>query len=818
MFVNDDFSGGLVTSRPAALLRQGELSAAVDVIYRSDSDLLWPGYARKSHVASVDPTGLVIAKFDSGVSFLVFQQSTNILRARELASGASSADVSSYTLGSTLAGIGFRNRYVMLNGSNANKLLYHTGTSSTAPVWLQHGLEKVTQKPGLAMTTGTWPLGDAGVGKYYEYWYTEVVTLADGTELESDTDPTAVETTPVAITATTDAVNITIPLAGSGGLANSAASKVRIYRSTGKTYFPEKQFPVGTLVAELLVSGATGTSISTVDGNTGTTSYVFPGTVAAGSWTNCTTTSLGTDDTNRASITVGASVSQTFTATNFSFSGVQDFVAGVELNMRCDYSVVSSGGLFAEISIDGGSTWSSRRSCAALVAENYRTIGGPADRWGLGVTANGMSTTNFVVRITAVGPISGSATARVNYIKVRVFYNGSSGSSSTAFPAVVLEADGVLASVGSHGKPPTASTGDVFQDRLVLNDTAHPSYVWWSLAGEPHYFPTIYFNDFETDDNDQVKCIRSLGSRCAIGLLGQLWRANYLPTAEDASYDRGRAFEMVDPSHGIVGPRAACTFVGADGRTTLAFVALDGLYGSDLFSTWELCPDLKWRDLLTPHSQLSNAVLVNNPRNSELLLYIPGGTDSSLMAKRIPLSYAPRHMKGNTLKAGGVTTVGTPGSEGFSGADCAPNLDTGYAWSVYEAVKDNGASGIGNTIWRVVDCGTASSTAPAPSWSTRPIYAAGIGNKWYADELQVFRAGTPSTALTVTPTVYLGNVDGIHAMSAITFDTGSTEDFYTVPMRASGAAIQLAFVPTGDTTTSAYGPLSIRSEEWGQEK
>lgn len=820
--LTEPLTGGYVTARPFRLLNTGELRTAVDVNVRYDNDLLWPGYARKTAVSSIDPTGLLIAKFDSGVNFHIFQQSTNVLRARELAAGASTADVSSYTVGTTLAGTSYNNQWYVFNGANVNKVLYHTGTAATAPVWQQHGLDPVTLKPGLAMTTGTWPLGTQGTGKFYEYWYTEVVVLSDGSELESDTSASAVETTPVAVTATTDAVLITIPLAGTSGLANSAATKVRIYRSTGKTFFNEKQFPVGTMIAELPVTGASGTSINTVDGNTGVTSYVFPGTVSgAGTWTNCTTAALGTDDTNRASVTVGANVVASFTVTNFTFSGIQDYIAGIELNMRCDYSVISSGGLFAEISVDGGITWSAKRSCSALVAENYRTIGGPTDRWGLSVTANGLSTTNFVLRITAIGAVSGSATARVNYVKVRVTYNGSSGSTGTAFPAVVLEIDGQISSVGSNGKPPIASTGDVFGGRLFTNDIAHPSHVRWSLASDGtsarfHAFPSVYLKDF-TENNDTVTCIRTLGNRCAIGLTGQLWRANYLPTAEDAAFQTSRAFDQVDPSYGIVGPRAACVFVGADGRPTLAFLSADGLRGTDLFSTWELCPDIDWRIALSGPSSLATAVLVNNPRNYELVLYIPNGVNSTKMSTRMTFSYAPRHLKNGKLKCGGVTAVADGTKEGFSGADCAPGIDAGYSWSLYEAVKDTASGAISNKIWWVCDLGTSGSTAPSPSWATRAIYAAGVGKDWFCDELLLYRGGVPSTALTVTPTMYTGDDGTSQAGAAVTFSTGSLADFYKVPIRSRGDAISFAFAPTTDTATSCYGDIILRAEDWGEE-
>ncbi len=109
---------------------------------------------------------------------------------------------------------------------------------------------------------------------------------------------------------------------------------------------------------------------------------------------------------------------------NYGFSlPISTTITGIEVQLyaRAD-SVTGSPKLCAQLSWDGGTTWTAAQSTATLsTATTAYPLGGAANTWGRTWTAANLSDANFRVRIISVA----SATARDFYldaIAVRVTF------------------------------------------------------------------------------------------------------------------------------------------------------------------------------------------------------------------------------------------------------------------------------------------------------------------------------------------------------------------------------------------------------------
>lgn len=232
--------------------------------------------------------------------------------------------------------------------------------------------------------------------------------------------------------------------------------------------------------------------------------------------------------------------------------------------------------------------------------------------------------------------------------------------SSIPYGSLTISVAGAGAvSISRDSVPPTWSTGDVFEDSLVVNDISDKSIIRYSFPGLPHSFPSLYFMGFETKQADEVKCIRAVNDVLIVGLVGQVWRVNYLPNETDSEFSRGRCKELISANHGIMGPDAACLFTPVEGTSWLAYVSHDGLYATDGLSTRLLTMDIDWENLVE-RSLLGSAILVNVPHLWSLFFYFVATGGSAPNNRMLSLSYHPQHLKENSfLKVAGPSTLTT---------------------------------------------------------------------------------------------------------------------------------------------------------------
>lgn len=260
--------------------------------------------------------------------------------------------------------------------------------------------------------------------------------------------------------------------------------------------------------------------------------------------------------------------------------------------------------------------------------------------------------------------------------------------SDTPYAVLTLSiAGGAAVTIERDEVPPTWSTGDVFEDSIVVNDVAEPAVVRYSFPGKPHSFPELYFIGFNTKQVDKVTCIRTLDAVCVVGLQSQVWRLNYLPNETDSEFQRGRCREVISANHGIVGPDAACLFTPVEGTSYVAYISTDGLYMTDGIRTKLLTMDLDWESLVNK-SALSSAIIVNAQHLWSLFVYFVGNGGSAPNDKVIQLSYHPQH-----LKEGGYLKVSGPSTLTARAADYAANTQVALASTNEVHTEDTGAVG-----------------------------------------------------------------------------------------------------------------------------
>lgn len=588
----------------------------------------------------------------------------------------------SISTGTNLDSVAYNNRHVLLNGRNANLVVLPNQTTRA------HGLKPVVATPTATVGSGTWALDD-GIG-FYSYWTTEYDKTND---VESD-----FQGKPAIVNITTTAQQVTVQR---GPRVNPSATHWRLYRSVKMTASSlteanaENIFPNGNFVCELELKDD-GTNLTVIDGGSAvsSTSALAAGSVgivgiestafgaSANTWT---TTSNATGASNATFAVLQATTGGGHFAQEvllelgtFGLSGITAPVTGITV------VVTGKKTANAELSVGLYSTntpgvfdyfqarqlQSTYKKTVPLTTSNASyTLGSSSDDWSVGYDASAIGWQNFrwipadfangkfVVRLYGKVPNNGDAVS-VDSVTVSVSYgNSQQAQAATPFPALTVEAFDVTTSVGRNGPPPKATTGDIFQDSLVLNDVTIGNYVWYSFPGNIDAFPTVYFINFNTQEQDVVTCIKAVGNALVVGMNGRLWRLTYLPRASDAEFDRGRCVEPLDNARGIVGPLAATRFTNADGQQMLAFFSGKSLDMTDGYRITPITNDIDFTNLIDP-AFLSQTVVVDNPKYSELwLVYVPKGTSTMNGVRRF--SYHPTHIKQDGSLKCSAGTIGT---------------------------------------------------------------------------------------------------------------------------------------------------------------
>lgn len=719
----ETFDGGLVTSRPASLLKPGELTGIREMAYGPGSLLpkKAPGFIT-GYAFGGGPTGirLAAAEFSNGTSYLIAQAAGGLWRSTpggvlsfSAISGGAMAD------GGPLTATHVQDRFYLFNGTGNNRVLRNDGTVR------QHGMSPVTTGPGYLVTTvaSAWP--DAFPG-YFEYWTTEVAKFTENgiaTELESTF-------TGQPATVFIADVNKKVTISRPEVVNTNFATHWRVYRSPLKLLATDVGFPTGELVGELALN-----MLTYVDGQPTATGALTAGAlVAAGGWTvSSPPTELSSNNGVYATASnthtgegVYPSNSKTMTVNTFGFSGLSDPITGIEVVVDAKIDVAPTNvTLSIGLSDDNGATYVWKTANLAT-ADTLTTLGGQDDQWGRRWLSTSFSNANFRVAINASSVQNGTTVVSVDLLSVKVYYGGAHAFSGVPFPAVIVAVEGAFGPTGADGLPPKADIGCEFSGCLVTNDVSSRTITRHSIAGRPESFPAIYYINYEIGGN--VTYVGTLGRRLAVGCKKAIWRVNFLPTEADATYAPGVVKDIVSPSLGIPNSKSACVYAGTGQGPELAFVNEFGVFTTDLYNTPRcLTLDLDWGALIH-EAQSSNFKIIDVPERFELLVLISDSGGSVATNHVIHLNYHPRHLKyaegqGWLPKISGPTTCAVSGQAVI---DLAAWRNSNGNTFVY--------GGHDTTAVTAYTDGVESSTT-TPLMTTRDLRLGGLGGEFYVDEL-----------------------------------------------------------------------------------
>lgn len=855
-------NGGLVTVRDKSLLRPGELSFLRNAVYRAGSPALWRATGRvAAGTASADPAGADIVglrdmQFDNGIHVVVAHASSFYVTGTLADTITFGTVASGVGVGSQLEVVQYRNRFFLFNGTQApvsasgsNRVLYLSATSTTAQTSRQHGMVEVLEAPFVTASATAFSQSITG---YYEYWTTEVAKFTqDSSELSLESTFAGNPET-IFVTSTGMAPVITPPPLVNPGFT----THWRVYRSPKKDKQSDKKFPTGFMVAEMGTGTATG-AIQIVDGGGATsTGFVFPGSQNSGGnlyaqFSNAT--GLTADDGVYSTAAITFALPKSQAAYNYNFGGFSGNIKGIEVAVQASalaYPVqfscrigrnrnASDGGwlpssvtaipagqvrqLFSDLYMKANTA---AKSALLTATDQVMTFGGSSDRWfpadnsGLVDTDFGP---NFMVQMNAIGNTS----VAMDYIKVKVYF-GTTIDSVIQFPTVAYTFGDITAQVGKNGKPPSSSTGDVYEDQLVVNDVTNPGLIRYSYPGDPESFPSTYYLDFETRSNDRVTNIKVVNQRLIVMLRNSVYRCNYLPSERDASFDRGKAIEPIARDFGCVNEMCAATFTMDGTQERLAFVADTGIFITDGYTTNEWTADLDWRGSLDGFGIANQTftytpiALINNAEEQRLEFLFRsdaigfGGNHFSLM-----LHYNDRKPNGLPRISGFVTMRNT-----VAGVHAIPKSTWPILRSngIQEVFLGYGASGAGSTgagagqIWRTTGT-TIPSSLPAMRWNTRRMYLAGMGREWKLNELYGYTGlvtySTPPSITYRTDNVKTNGVNSVAQTKTYTYPA-SPSTLHKVIFNQAAEGLMVLATASGEADFG-IDQMIIDGEDFGLE-
>jgi len=759
----EPLNGGLVTARDPALLEAGELTQADDAVYYPNDPAIHKVKGRtKYNAVALGGAGVVkglrFLEFDAGNSYLLAHESNDLyLSAFADETGSFATTIADVGSGSTLDAVHHGNRYIALIGDTSNRLI-NPDTSSR-----QHGLAPITYLPtgtetgAPAIVSGTFN-AELTTGWFF-FIVTEILNDGQNPTIESTFTGKPATASAALTTPSSQAYRITRPTT-----INTNATGWRVYMSQfpGTNPTPIPNLNTFRLMKEMSAAD------TTVDiGNTGGSAARAPTgetSIVAG-WSNIDKTHFEDNVGTRNSVD-GATVD----LQTFGFDGtLSGTVTGIEVFFRIrtpDYGVLKRIPIiFVQLSPDNGANFYPSTAAyfiptdtPGIIAAYQRiSVGGDGNKWGRTWALTDFNNANFRVRMryglkNNFAAASGNAIADVDFVQVKVYTTTSTPSvnvSGQSFRTVNVSVAGVTSTYPADGQPPVATTGDMFEGQMVLNDTQDQSIIRYSLPEYIESFPSIYFLNFETKVQDFVTCIRRLGNKLIVGLKQQIYRINYLPRETDAEFDRGRAYEAISETEGIVGTQASCLFSPDGGALLLAYISHAGPRYTDGFQSFSLTDDLDWGATVrlpvsgTAANYLQNCILVNYGILQQIWLYYtpPGQTTNT---KALVFHYNKAHRKGNgTYKVTGpIAVAAMAATTGRIGGN--EILLSGQSGG-FTYVEDRGYT-------------DASGGTLAFAVKTREIYSAGVGRTATVENLFIRHNQDATSTVTVTPYTRYSNL------------------------------------------------------------
>lgn len=785
---------------------------------------------------------LVVQRSDGVVSTANIEQTSDVLAT---AASSSATSVLSFQC------VPYNNKWFTFNGKE-NKVLTASGTGIG---FRRHGLTPVSNDLGTITTAGS-AFSSTATG-YYEYWYTEVAKYNDGKDVVESTYAAPKASTVYITSTTTQAPVVTFPRPTNANetthyrLYRSSSTKT----ASADSLYPDGVFiadvdiPVATATA--LATYTDGGTPANVTGSFGTAdSYTYSGwatasgaLVTGGSEAVFTYSTAwgGANDTGlRAGEGWGMMLYAPTTAMATAITGA---IAGVKLDIKMKastpekYQVTCYIGKRTTDTVLGESVHKliplpPRVAYPDGISAPDLTSAGIAKRFGAypskSVVMSGISTTystaslgsqfddwlpsdydwtasdfsgDFAALIvitpkvrTGTGVPANGSTITIDGAQLTVYQGGKDGEIGSVYDVITVELGGTAANSGSHGEPPTASCGTIYEGSLVTNNVAKPGLIQYSMPGFPDYFPALYQIQLPPSPGTrEITYIGVVNNRLIVCTNTSMYRINYLPNEDDASFSRGRAIDVLSGNYGALAPHTGVNITRDGGVEELVVLDSSGVVGTDGFIVRLLSTEINWRDgVFRPvffEPSADSVMLVNFPEWQTLRVFLKYFITNEDYAGYYGASYAAQHTPNKLVKWFGPVEVTETDTGSITAATVVATTNGNHR--LYVATYDATA---GTSILAEADIGTAQ---PLPSGNklqvkTRVIPLAGIGNEANVDGIYVrgttyngvsqFLEATNSPAVSLTATQFYANREA---------------DTSYVATAASTPNCKLTYIPTG---------------------
>ena len=824
----EPLNGGLWTAEDPGLLEAGQLPVILNGIYRPGSQALQrtPGRDVFGVVSAtaVNVVGLRDLKFDNGNHYLVAHASSSYLTATVGETGTFGVLSADVGIGSQLEVVQYRNRFFLFNGPsqnatatavNRNQVVYLTATGAASLSTRQHGMAPVETTPNV--TTAGGGLFSQSITGYYEYWTTEAAQyVQDG--VTATVEGTFIgQPATVLISATAVQPTIQQP-----GIANPlVTTHWRVYRSPKKDVASDKKFPTGFLVSEVPTAAT-----SVVDTSTTASASSMPANAngvgdGATVWADFTNPSaMFVDDTNNSTAPLATLLGLKQQGVyGFNLGGFTGTVKGITVEIGAS---VSTGTVPVSVRLcrgrqtDGSNTPPGEGWLQTRFLSRYRTsgtksftvttssivaytLGGATDRWLDSEHPRPFNPSDFTSAGFMVVLSSSSASAKtlsVDYVKVTVHY-GATFDSVVVFPTVAYTFGDVVAQVGKNGPPPTSNTADLFEDTLVVNDIENPALVRYSFPGEPEAFPATYYLDFETRDNDRVRCIKVVNNRCMVWLDNAVYRLNYLPSERDASFDRGKATEMISGQYGAVNPMCVAVYSPEGSIQKAAFVSHKGIFATDGYNLEELTGGLDWRGVISTTATSTPICLINNAEDQELVFYYRNdGLASQETYVALHLCYSEDHLVNGRPKVSGPVVMRNFATPNYASLESAWAVQRSAGHTSIYLGYGGSETGPGAGKVYIVSGENLPTNYPHMRYQTREMYLSNYGGEWRSNDLVFYLSGGPATAH-VRASARKTNDDSGYQVGGLLSKSFDGRRLMTMSYRIAGDAITYAVTSSG---------------------
>lgn len=858
MEIIEPLNGGLVTTRESDELMPGEIQAGVGFWFvpRRNTIVQAPVFSVSTLTSGIHCFGLAQATFDNGNNWLLAGMSDKYQYATvdadgNLGSWTTIATYATSTARNAVNAVHYNNKYYLFDGVQDNKVLRNDGTLRA------HGLKPVNiALPSIVTATASanvWPANATG---YFDYWYTEVFKSIGSIEdivIESAYEATTTDsnlTNPaspgvnvsgpngesarillasVQVTALSTQATLSLP----GTPINSSATHYRVYRSAAKAAQTDTSFPNGVLIAEVGIPSAQSTqanaqSIAIIDGAVTTSNYFYPSSIAtATGWTASASAVDGsanysndTPATRTITVTTAPIATAELSTRTFNAPSVvtNEPVSQLEVNARVKATSIGCE-VKAQVSFDGGVSWSAN-VVLGTTSTSYTELSSGMRTWGrTSISREDLLDANFYVRLTFTATsrtsLPQSTLVSLDGIRCRANYNGTGNVAAAPYPGIVLVQGKVSYVTSRNGEPPKARIGTIFQGSLVTDDSNNPSNIRWSMPGDPEAFPTLYYLPIETAKNDSITWIGTVNNVCIVGLKNAIVRLNYLPSEDDASFNRTKIYDFISTNHGILNSKAAATFLTPGGRELLACLSQDGIYVTDGFTItrWDQDVSLQstaYSDIISSNNSLHDPRFIQliNDVSSENILVAWLTQDSDLRVQ--PFCYSSVHIKeGPRFKVGAEWT---PLNDASSMAMC--NLTTSAGLPIIYFAKNATFPSTTSEICALINLGSLSYTTNDTSYersitSRDIIISRDLGS---AVVHKAYLYGTGSEGVSIQITNVSPN-ENQSTSSAVAFPQSYNIAAADLEIAAHRARFRLV-VPQGTTGVDRYSRVLLVTEDF----